>query len=226
MDGMTESSAMKTVIVTAQKGGSGKTTLVRNLACAALQNVSTCQTVGMIDSDPQGSLTMWWKRREAEKPILAHVGKKGIAPVLGQLREAGAALTIIDTPPSVHDFVTDYLAHADFALLPVKASPDDLFSIADTLALVHQAQVPFAFVLNMAKPRTKLVPEALTELSNHGAVAKPVVHDRSDFATWAITGQSVIEAVPKSKAAQEATQLFSYLHNQLYSRGDAEKGGI
>jgi len=135
---------------------------------------------------------------------------------LHALHEHGAAITLIDTPPSVHAFVTDYLMNADFVLIPVKASPHDLASVSDTLALVHQAGVPFAFVLNQAKPNTKMLTEALTALSEHGPIAKPVIHDRSEFAASAVQGYAVTETAPKAKAGQEAKELCSYLLNKLY----------
>jgi len=206
----------KTVVVTSQKGGTGKTTLVHTLAVAAKDHVSRFQRVGMIDSDPQGSLTSWYKRRNQTSPLLAHVGPDGLPATLHELHQHGAAITFIDTPPSVHAFVTDYLANADFVLIPVKASPHDLASVSDTLALVHQAGVPFAFVLNQAKPNTKMLTEALTALSEHGPIAKPVIHDRSEFAASAIQGSAVTETAPKAKAGQEAKELCSYLLNKLY----------
>ena len=42
---------MHTIVVASQKGGSGKTTLARNLAVASGADVA------LIDTDPQGSLT-------------------------------------------------------------------------------------------------------------------------------------------------------------------------
>src|SRR3954451_7250540 len=109
--------SLKVVVAASQKGGSGKTTLVRNLAVAAAGRHAP---VVMLDTDPQGSLTTWYNRRAAETPQLAPIGE-----VLGQLRDAGAGLVVVDTPPSVHPFVRELVAAADLVLVPVRPSPDD-----------------------------------------------------------------------------------------------------
>ena len=58
---------MKTILIAAQKGGSGKTTLGRNLSVAATQDG---RNVLCLDLDPQGSLRGWWESREAEAPFM------------------------------------------------------------------------------------------------------------------------------------------------------------
>ena len=55
---------MKTIVVTSLKGGSGKSTIVANLA------VEACGTVAVVDMDsPQGSLSHWWNARKGDTPL-------------------------------------------------------------------------------------------------------------------------------------------------------------
>lgn len=56
-------------MLASQKGGAGKTTLTGHLAIAAEQR--GIEQVVMIDTDPQGSLSTWWNRREAKTPLLS-----------------------------------------------------------------------------------------------------------------------------------------------------------
>ena len=58
---------MKTIVIAAQKGGAGKTTLARNLSVAASHDG---RTVLCLDLDPQGSLRAWWESREADTPAM------------------------------------------------------------------------------------------------------------------------------------------------------------
>jgi len=58
---------MKTIVVAAQKGGAGKTTLARNIAVAASHDGDR---VLCLDLDPQGSLRAWWESREADMPAM------------------------------------------------------------------------------------------------------------------------------------------------------------
>lgn len=57
---------MKTILITSQKGGSGKTTLAAHLAVEAQRDGKS--QVFIIDTDKQGTLSLWHERREAETP--------------------------------------------------------------------------------------------------------------------------------------------------------------
>ena len=143
-----------TVVVASQKGGAGKTTLARNLAAAAGVGAA------LIDTNPQGSLTDWWNRRQAEAPALARLDGD-MAAGLAALAEGGMRLVLVDTPPSVHPWLSDLLRLADLVLIPVRPSPDDLAAVSGTLDLVEAAGRPFAFVVSQAKPGTILAREAV-----------------------------------------------------------------
>jgi chromosome partitioning protein len=198
---------VQTIVVASQKGGSGKTTLSRNLAVAVGDDVA------LIDTDPQGSLTAWWNRREAETPILANIDG-GISATLKALEEAGMKMVIIDTPPSAHAFVADVIALADLVIVPVRPTPDDLDAVGPTLDMIEGAGRNFVFVVSQAKKRTKLAVETVPALAQHGKVSPIVVHDRVEFPTAALDGRGVVE-VGDGPAATEIHELVTYLHKQL-----------
>src|SRR4051812_43755162 len=198
---------MQTIVIASQKGGSGKTTLSRNLAVAVGDDVA------LIDTDPQGSLTAWWNRREAETPILANIDG-GISATLKALEEAGMKMVIIDTPPSAHAFVADVIALADLVIVPVRPTPDDLDAVGPTLDMIEGAGRNFVFVVSQAKKRTKLAVETVPALAQHGKVSPIVVHDRVEFPTAALDGRGVVE-VGDGPAATEIHELVTYLHKQL-----------
>jgi chromosome partitioning protein len=203
---------VKVVVATSQKGGSGKTTLVRSLAVAAQVRHTP---VVMLDTDPQGSLTTWFNRREADTPQLAQLNKQPISEVLERLRAAGVKLVVVDTPPSIHSFVRELIAAADLALIPVRPSPDDLGAIGPTLELIEAERRPFAFVITQAKPRTRLAAEALRVLAEHGRVVPAILFDRMDYPVAAVSGLAVTEAAPGSKAAQEVIELLGFVERQF-----------
>ena len=145
---------MHVIVVANQKGGAGKTTLCRNLAVAAGDDVA------LIDRDPQGSLTSWWNRREAETPTLVPVTGP-LADTIEALREAGAKMVFIDTPPAANANLAGIIAIANFVLIPVRPTPDDLDAVGPTLDLIAAARKPFGFVLSQAKARTRLAIEAV-----------------------------------------------------------------
>ncbi len=62
---------MKTIVITSQKGGSGKTTLAAHLAVEA-ERVGDAPA-WLIDTDRQATLSRWHERREDETPQRAEV---------------------------------------------------------------------------------------------------------------------------------------------------------
>lgn len=206
---------MHVVVVASQKGGAGKTTLCRSLAVAAQD---THGPVALFDADPQGSLTSWWNRREADTPALVRLDVADIAAGLDRLSKAGIKLLLVDTPPAVHPALGALLAHASLVLLPVRPSPDDLDAIGATLEAVEVAGAPFVFVLTQAKPRTRLQVSAVTALAQHGKLAPTIIHDRTDFPTAAISGQTVTE-LGDTPSAREVQEVLAYVMAQLRKEG-------
>jgi chromosome partitioning protein len=196
---------MQTIVVASQKGGSGKTTITRNIAVALGEDVA------LIDTDPQGSLTAWWNRRDAEMPVLVSMAN-GLPATLEALREAGIRMVLIDTPPSAHAFVADVIGLAD--LVPVRPTPDDLDAVGPTLDMIEGAGKNFVFIVSQAKKRTRLALETIPALAQHGKVSPVVIHDRVEFPTAAIDGRGVVE-LGDGAAAGEITDLVTYLRKQL-----------
>ena len=150
---------MKTIVIAAQKGGAGKTTLARNLAVAASQDG---RAVLCLDLDPQGSLRAWWEGRDADGPSM--LDRDPAPDVLRATLNAAQAqfdLCIIDTPPAAPEWLAEALGAADLVLIPVRPSPDDLRAVGATIAAVNAARVPFAFALSQTPaPRSLTKPPA------------------------------------------------------------------
>jgi chromosome partitioning protein len=203
---------MHIIVVASQKGGAGKTTLTRSLAVA---NQQTAGATAILDTDPQGSLTSWWNRRESEAPVLVKIDPADLDAGISKLEAAGIEYLFIDTPPSVHPELSNLLARASLAIIPVRPSPDDLDAVGDTLSLVEESGCPFVFVLTQAKPRTRLQMQAVMALAKHGKLAPTIIHDRTDFPTAAITGKTVTEMEQDGPSANEVREVLAYVLTQL-----------
>ena len=203
---------MKIIVVAAQKGGAGKTTLARNIAVAASQDGGR---VLCLDLDPQGSLRAWWEGREADMPAML---EKDPAPhaLRATLTAAQAQfdLCIIDTPPAAPEWLAEALAAADLVLIPVRPSPDDLRAVGATIAAVNRARVPFAFALSQT-PRAKITDEAARVLAQHGRVAPVNIAQRVSYAETGATGQGVTET-SDDRASAEITAVWSYVKGILH----------
>lgn len=132
---------MRTILIAAQKGGAGKTTLARNLSVAAAQDGLR---VLCLDLDPQGSLRAWWESRDADTPAM--LDRDPAPHALKATLEAAKAqfdLCIIDTPPAHPEWLNESLEAADLVLSPVRPSPDDLRAVGATIAAVNAAKCHF-----------------------------------------------------------------------------------
>lgn len=204
---------MKTVVITSQKGGSGKTTLAAHLAVAARQNGGGPAV--LIDTDPQQTLTTWWNAREADSPSLAHVTLRDLPAKLRDLEAAGFDYCLIDTPPALTEQNREVLKRADLVLIPARPSPNDLWSLGATLELVREAGSPFVFVLTQAKGNARITVQTIAALSQHGQVFSSIVHDRVDYAASMTDGRTAMEISPGGAAAAEMAALWGCTRKKL-----------
>ncbi len=124
---------MKTIVITSQKGGSGKTMLAAHLAVEAERTGDA--PAWIIDTDRQATLTRWHERRQADTPQRGDVRPEklmtGLAPLSGQ----GAAFCFIDTAPTISEQTAALIDLADLVVIPVRPSPSDLWAVTETVQL-------------------------------------------------------------------------------------------
>lgn len=204
---------MKTLVILAQKGGSGKTTLAVHMAvCAARQKRRTA----LIDIDPQSSAFNWNESRDEGRKLDAAKAEAGQIPALLQQAKAGGIdLAIIDTAPHSDSAAAIAAQYADLVLIPCRPARFDLDAIASTVQIATVAKKSAAVVINAA-PRGKLVEEARAALERQGiTVIDTVLHQRAAYSHAVIDGRSVHEYEPDGKAAAEIDELYNHLTGLL-----------
>ncbi len=204
---------MRVVAFASQKGGSGKTTLAGHIGVVA--ESTGHGPVGLIDTDPQGSLSDWWNAREADTPAFVRTYVSRLAADLAELRRNGMRLVIVDTPPAITATIRHVIEVSDLVVIPTRPSPHDLRAASATLELVRQFDKPLVFVVNAAAPRARLTADAAVALSQHGTVAPTMIHHRTDFASSMIDGRTVMEVAPSARSAREVEDLWAYLSEKL-----------
>jgi len=198
---------VQTIAFVAAKGGVGKTTLAASLAAAALAE-DPGRKVGIVDLDPQGSLTAWWNEREAEAPALYQVGKgslqaQKLAPIMN-----GTSLLLLDCPPGFASIHEEAMRAGDLAIIPTAASALDLAAVASTVEMAERLGVPYLVALNRAVFNSRLAGQAVAALRQRGAFVLPPVHQRVAIAEAMASGRAVVETEPGSRAAQEVMALW------------------
>ena len=218
---------MQTIVINSQKGGSGKTMLCKHLAVEAER--AGDGPVFLIDTDPQGTLTAWHSKREAETPARVDLPLSGLEKGLSLLRSHGANYCIIDTASGRLEIASELFQFADLAIFPVQPSEDDLTAAPVTVKNLKASGIPFIFVLTRVKPNTLITAQAAAILSKHGQVAQTLVADRTGYKSPYAKGQTITEAEPKGAAAQEISNLWenikSCLHESMQQQEALKKHG-
>ncbi len=203
---------MRVIALVNQKGGVGKTTIAAHLAVLAMTGKNK---VAVIDTDPQGSLAMWWNARAADGLVFENTVITELAKTIADLKAAKFAYVFIDTPPAITDNIVAVVKQSDLVVIPVRPSPHDLRAVGATVDLVDGLNKPLIFVVNGAANRARIAGSAAVTLSQHGTVAPVTLHQRTDFASSMIDGRVVNEIDSKSPSSLEVRELWAYLLNRL-----------
>jgi chromosome partitioning protein len=212
---------MKTLAFMTQKGGTGKTTLAASIAVAAQE---AGEKVFLIDLDPQGSLSGWSIRREADSPPVDKITPDKLAAAVNGLAQAGYTLAIIDTAGIDTAATAAAMAAADLSLIPARPSALDIEAARPTMSALMRLGRPFAFVLNQAPSgRTARPLDASRALGLLGVLAQPFIVQRADHLDAMALGQGVTERDPHGKAAEEIRQLWTWINQRMEKPHHGEK---
>jgi len=205
---------MKVIAVCHQKGGVGKSTIAQAVA------VGSPKKSRIFDADAQGTSGKFVTQRITDgrnNPDLASGRIENLRLLVEQAEKDGVEWFVIDTPPEQATEVNlrAALSVADFAILPTKASANDVEVLPKTINVVRQLDVPFGIVINEFDGRRSLhkqVSNDLKELvaNNGGHFFAPLrnlaVHQEATFAR-----ECAIEYAPSSNGAREMTLLVREL---------------
>jgi chromosome partitioning protein len=213
----------KLIAVGNLKGGTGKSTIAVNLACALCD---ADRTVALVDADPQGTVTDW--QNGGGLPALVETlplgsqreAQRWVARVLAL--KAGADYVVVDLPPQVGSGIASALLLADLMLVPVSPSGADLRATGRALDLLRRARA----VRGGARPAAMLVPsrvdrrtvigqQAHRTLARFGLQVGPQICQRSAHVGAFAAGAWVGAFAPGSPAHREVRVLRDRVEEAL-----------
>jgi chromosome partitioning protein len=210
---------MHTIVLATQKGGSGKSTLAVGLALAAKQ---AGFTVRLIETDPQGTLSNWQRRRGDAEPVVEPIyNVADIGPRLQMLADSGLQLAIVDTAAGLSAATTAAIRYSDLCLIPARPSLADIEATASTLSVARAWKRPFSFVLNQTPIRGQRIGNAANTLAEEAAhdladvLARPLIVMRNDHQDSLAAGLGVGEYASSSKSADEIRGLWRWIETRL-----------
>jgi len=207
---------MKTIVLAATKGGVGKSTLV---SAFAVQATGERKMVGMLDIDPQASLTQWWARRgEVDNPRV-YTGVDTIAEAKDLLEQHGLDWLMIDTGPGLLRAIEPAIAAADIVVVPVKPSAFDLEAVDPVLEVIQSLGTPYLMVLNEIDPRSTKMAESAKKFLVEGGhpVAARMISQRTPYRAALTLGKSGPEVERDGKCADEIGDLWTEIKKKLAS---------
>ena len=204
---------MKVLAIISEKGGAGKTTLAVNVAVAA--EAHGLATV-IFDLDPRANSTVWGDARESKIPAVVPAQAPRLPLLLDQAKANDADLVIIDTAGNAETIAGKAAELADAILIPCRPYPQDLISIATSVALAAKAGKPFFVVINAAPMQGVETGEAQAAIQADGVEVCPVVlHKRKAFVSRFHEGLAALDIEPKGKAAAEIRELCLWLCDKV-----------
>lgn len=176
------------------KGGTGKSTISLNLACAlatATAKDKAGKRVSLVDVDEQGTATEWASGGTlpiAVEHMPAGDGNQAHKAWLDRLRELREAhdYVVLDMPPQMGAALSLALLACDMLLVPVTPSGADLTATAKALALLADARK----VRGEGMPRCMLVPSKVDRRTAGGREIEAVLHEMGEPVAPAIVQRS------------------------------------
>jgi chromosome partitioning protein len=204
------------ITVAQQKGGTGKTTLAANIAAALARG----RRVAMLDIDPQRTLTRWHALRLARSTQAAALGFSDVAGwrLAGELDRLRRShdVVVIDSPPQVDTDAKLAVRGADIVLIPVQPSPPDVWAAEAMLKLAAGEGRPAYLVLNRVPVAARLRDMVRADITTRGLPAlRAELGNRTGFALAFAEGLGVVEAEPRSSAADEMRALLAELQDRV-----------
>ena len=206
---------VKIISLATSKGGAGKTTVARSLACHWL---SIGMKVGVIDADPQAS---FYNRHDlegiAKELVVLPNPEEEIEDAIEKLKSVECNSIIIDTGGFRNRTTVKALLYSNLAFIPLKASADDVAGAIDTYNLIKElnetpergkSPIKYRMILTMTQQSTIISKHIKNELRSLGYnIIESELYHRVSYPEAAIKGIAPNLLDPNGPAARDIAKI-------------------
>lgn len=203
---------MKIITFASQKGGTGKTTLLCNVA-------TQFDNVNILDLDPQQNTKEWFdlrNKRKSEDCQCIDINKvQNLSLLLKEIKSINDdSILFIDTPPHTNKISEEAIKYSDVVFIPIKASPNDLRAINNTLEIVRKYKKKYYFILNQINSQTVIYKKAKEALELQGELVA-IIENKNGFVLSMLNGENIFEIRERkeriSKSRREITKIIEII---------------
>jgi chromosome partitioning protein len=217
---------MRTIAVTARKGGSGKTTVAVHMAIAAhLRGRKTL----LADTDPQRSSSVVLKSRLGPGPAVVETSGPNLSALQLSAARSGTDVMVIDTPAGAEEELTYAAGLADLSLLVIRPTFLDFAAAVRPAELLRRQRRPALVILNQAPPPRAGAEAPMVKKAQEAArmmrlsVAPTILRARSAYQSVLESGCSAEELSAGTAASQEVAELWSFLERLTFGVARSEE---
>lgn len=206
----------KIITLVTSKGGAGKTTLARSLACHWF---NLGQNTGIVDADPQGSIK---NLHDAEGVIqkipVIFAPEEDVREKIVEL-SAKCHPVVVDTGGFRNRTTVLSLVASEVAIIPLKPSPDDMVAAIQTYNLIKelnetpervQNPIKCKLILTMTQQGTIIAKHIRQEMESIGLpLLKNEMYQRVAYPETAIKGLSPCISDPDGPAARDIAKIVA-----------------
>lgn len=189
-----------------EKGGSGKSTLSINLACALHRSG---RRVVLVDADTQGTARDWRNASPEGADLPAVVALDRPEGLVSSIGAIAADVIIIDTPAKAERMTSNVIRIAHVAIIPVQPSAADVWASAATVKLINAkrdlgGQIEAAFVSTRIQANAKMSKDMMSGEWNEYGIQQMqnAVSNRVAFAQALSSGVSIYDTTDSAAKAE------------------------
>ena len=212
----------KIITLATSKGGVGKSTLARNIAA---HWINLGMKVAIIDADPQGSII---NRHDPDGPlkelIVIAEPEENVGNVIEEIKHKYTHI-IVDTGGFRNRTTIRALIKSDLAIIPLKASADDVSGALETHNLIKELNktpersslpIKYRMIITMTQVGIVLAKHVRNELEGKGyMLMNSEMYHRVIYPETAINGLSPCITDPEGPAARDISAIIQEIEQVI-----------